>query len=229
MQHFRILGVALIAVLALSTALSVTASAEVKLLPALTAEEKWTGESGASTLESLPGGTGKEIVCKKDKLEGTFEKGKPLGLFHLTLEGCTAGFGIVTCTGLSDNIGIILSLGTAHLVWDKLGAELGAGVLLLVENTHLLCTGVGKDILFSVEGEVLCLIKPVNTLTKHFEILCEGSKGDPSETVYWNEGGTEVNMGKEKLLTSENGGAGVMSSENFAALILTIVKREIMS
>ena len=228
MQRFGILGVALMAVFALSAVVSATASAHVLILPTLTAIEDWTGESGAGTLEALPGGTTNEIACKKDKSEGTFEKDKPLGLFHITFEGCTAGFGTLTCTGLGDANGIILSLGTAHLVWDKLGAEMGGGVLFLVENTHFLCVGLGKDVLFLVEGEVLCLIKPVEMLTKHFEIVCEGSGGDPGETTYWNEDGTEVKMGQEKLLTSENEGTGKMSSEKTTALILTLVKREIM-
>ena len=229
MQRFRILGVALVAMFALSAVVSATASAEVKILPALTAEEKWTGESGAGTLEALPGGSTHEVACKKDKSEGTFEQNKPLGLFHITFEGCTAGFGTLTCTGLGEGNGIILSLGSAHLVWDKLGAELGTGVLFLPEPTHFLCVGLGKDVLFLVTGEVLCLMKSSVPLTKHFEIVCEGTKGDPGETTYWNEGGTEVKMGEEKLLTSENEGAGAMSSEKTTALILTIVKREIMS
>jgi hypothetical protein len=222
MQRFRILGVALMAVFALSAVMSATASAEVKILPTLTAEEKWTGESGSGTLEVLKG---ESIVCAKDKSEGTFEKEKPLGKFHIDFEGCKTAGG-VTCTGLGEASGVILTLGTTHLVWDKLGAELGAGVLFLINTTHFLCL----FILVTVDGEVLCLIKPVNTLTKHFEVVCKpAAAGDPGETTYWNETGTEVKMGEEKLLTHESDGAGVMSSENTTALILTIVKREIMS
>lgn len=197
------------------------------ILPELTAEEKWTGESGAGTIEVLPGGLEHEITCKKDKSEGSLEAKKPLGLFHITLEECKAA-GLLTCTGLGEASGVILALGTMHLVWDKLGAERGAGVLLLLEATHFLCSGLGKDVLFVISGEVLCLIKPINSKVKHFEIVCEGSKGDPKETVYWNEAGTEVKMGESQLLTSENEAAGVMSSVNTTALILTIVNREIM-
>ena len=223
MQRFRILGVALMVAFALSAVVSATAPAEVKILPALTETEKWTGESGLGTLEVLNSST--TIVCLKDKSEGTFEVNKPLGKFHIDFEDCKAG--TILCTGLGEANGVILTLGTAHLVWDKLGAELGAGVLFLVEPTHFTCLIP----LIVVEGEVLCLIKPVNTLTKHFEIVCKPAAiaGDPGETIYWNEGGTEINMGENKLLTKENEGAGVMSSENTTALILTIVKREIMS
>jgi hypothetical protein len=223
MQRFRILGVALMAMFALSAVMSATASAEVKILPTLTVEEKWTGESGKGTLEVL-GGEG--IECTKDKSEGTFEANKPLGKFHIHLEGCKTAGGI-TCTGLSEKTGIILALGTFHLVWNKLGAELGAGALFLVELTHFVCLFV----LVEVEGEVLCLIKPVGAKVKHFEVVCKPAAlaGDPGETTYWNEGGTEVKMGEEKLLTHESDGAGVMSSENTTALILTIVNREIMS
>jgi hypothetical protein len=223
MQRFSILGVALMVVFALSAIVSATASAEVKILPTLTAEEKWTGESGKGTLEVLKG---ESIICVKDKSEGTFEANKPLGKFHIDFEGCKTAGG-VGCTGLGEANEVILTLGTTHLVWDKLGAELGAGVLFLVETTHFLCFIE----LVEVEGEVLCLIKPVNAKVKHFEVVCKPAAlaGDPGETTYWNEGGTEVKMGEERLLTHEFDEGGKMSSENTTALILTIVNREIMS
>ena len=80
---------------------------------------------------------------------------------------------------------------------------------------------LGKII--SSRCQLLCLIKPVEKLSKHFEIICEKGKaeGDPGETVYWNEKGEEAKMGENLLLTHENEKAGTMSSELTAALILT--------
>jgi hypothetical protein len=225
MHRFRILGVALMAVFVLGAVASATASAVgVEILPLK--EEKWTGVSGKGSLEVLK--KAEFIECAKDKSEGTFEANKPLGKFHIDFEGCKASKAGVACTGLGEASGVILTLGTAHLVFDKLGAgaALGVGLLLLPESTHFTCLIP----LFLVTGQVLCLIKPINMVVKHWEIVCEKGKetGDPGETVYWNETGTEVKMGEELLLTSESGGAGVMSSENTTALILSTIGREIM-
>lgn len=224
MQRFKILGIALMAVFALSVVASTTASASVTVLPEKQ-EIKWTGESGKGTLEVLKSIF--NVVCQKDKSEGTIEKDKPLGLFHIDFEGCKAA--IAACTGLGEANEVILTLGTYHLVFDSLTPKLvnaGIGVLFLVEPTHFECGGK----LFIVEGQVLCLIKPTNTLTKHFEIKCDRGKeaGDPGETVYWDESGKEVKMGEEGLLTKENEKAGVMSSELTTALILSTVEVNLM-
>jgi hypothetical protein len=228
MHRFRILGVALMAVFVLGAVASATASAVgVEVLP-LGKEEKWTGNSGSGRLEVLK--KADAVECKKEKSEGTFEANKPLGKFHIDFEGCKTTETGVTCTGLGEASGVILTLGSTHLVFDKLGAgaELGVGVLFLVEATHFTCFIA----LIIVEGQVLCLIKPINTIVKHWEITCEKGKekeaGDPGETLYWNETGTEVKMGEELLLSKENEGAGAMASENTTALILSTIGREIM-
>jgi hypothetical protein len=216
MQRLKVLGVVLMAVFALGAFVSVTASATVVILPEK--EEKWTGEGGKGSLEVLKGAA--VISCAKSKMEGTFEATKPLGTFHIDLEACKAS--IAACTGLGEAKEVLLSLGTFHLVFDKLAAKLsenGVGILFLIEPTHYECLGK----LFVEQGQLLCLIKPVEKLAKHFEIVCEKGKesGDPGETVYWNEKGEEVKMGEELFLTSENEKPGVMSGWNTTALILT--------
>jgi len=219
MQRLKILGVALMTVFALGAFVSATASAAVVVLPE--AEEKYTGESGKGTLETLKAIA--SITCAKDKSEGLFEAKKPLGDYHIDFEGCkTVG---KACTGLGEAKEVILTLGVAHLVFDTLATKLsenGVGVLFLVEPTHFEC---GSGFLFVVEGQVLCLIKPPEKLAKHFEIVCEKGKeaGDPGELTYWNEEGKEVKINEKEggLLTKENEKAGVMSSELTTALILT--------
>lgn len=225
MQRLKILGVTLMTMLALSAVASATASASVTVLPE-NQEIKWTGESGKGTLEVLKSIS--NTACQKAKWEGTIEKGKPLGLFHIDLEGCKAA--IAACTGLGEAKEVLLALGTYHLVFDTLGAKLseaGIGILLLFEPLHFECGGK----LFIVEGQVLCLIKEPNKKTKHFEIKCDRGKesGDPGEILYWNESGKEVKMGQEGLLTKENEGAGTMSSELTTALILTTIEIELMT
>ena len=225
MHRFKILGVALMAVFVLSVVVSATASAAVTILPQKV-EVKWTGEGGKGTLEVL-----KEIftiVCQKAKMEGTIEASKPLGLFHIAFEGCKTS--IAACTGLGEAKEVVLLLGTYHLVFDTLGAKLseaGVGILFLFEPAHLECAGK----LFAVEGQLLCLIKPVNTLTKHFEIVCKKGKevGDPGEVAYSDESGKEVKMGEELFLLKENEGAGTMSGLNTTMLILTTKEIEIMT
>ncbi len=228
MQRLKILGVALMAVFMLGAFVSATASARVEVLPE-GKEETWKGESGKGTLEVLKGN---KVTCAKDKSEGTIEATKPLGLFHITFEGCKGPLETV-CTGLGDkNAGEVLVLGTYHFVFDKLGAKLseaGVGVLFLLELLHFTCGEGIFAVLILVKGEVLCLIKPVNTLAKHFEIVCEQKEGDPKETVYWNEEGKEVKMGEEGLLTAENDKTFVMSGELTTALILTPNNIEIMT
>ncbi len=224
MQRLKILGIALIAVFALSVVVSATVSAAVVTLPEVTTEERWTGESGKGTLEVLRAPVS-VVLCAKDQSEGIFEAKKPLGRFHIDFSGCKI---IGVCTGLGEALEVILALGVFHLVFDKLGtgAELGVGILLLIEPVHFQCGST----LFTLGGQLLCLIKPPNVKVKHFEIVCKPGKegGDPGETVYWNEEGVEVKMGEELFLIRENEGAGVMSSESRAALILTINEIDIM-
>jgi hypothetical protein len=102
-------------------------------------------------------------------------------------------------------------------VFDKLSPELGLGILFLLEHVHYTCekTLIGT-VLLLVKGEVLCLLTPINTKTTKITVTCQGEKGDPKETVYWNEEGTEVKMGTEALLGSENEGAFAMSAQEGA-------------
>jgi hypothetical protein len=67
-----------------------------------------------------------------------------------------------------------------------------------------------------VKGEVLCLVTPTNAMTKKITVTCQGEKGDPKETVYWDEKGKEVKMGTEALLASENEKAFEMSAQDGA-------------
>jgi hypothetical protein len=203
MQRLRILGLAFMAVFALSVVVSSAASAGE---PTKFLNNK--GEQGEflikglfksnTTLEKL---NGKNVTCEEVHYEIHIEPNSNLGLFHIHFLKCTAG-PLVTCTGLGDESGQILVLGTFHLVYDSL-TTLGAGILFLPEHVHFTCGGL---VLILVLGEVLCLITPINTLTNVHKIKCEqASAGDPKEVVYWKDdgSGTEVKL-KEALLSTEN-------------------------
>jgi hypothetical protein len=193
---------ALAALFALSALMAVTAFA----LPTILGEsttftgKKVTG-SGEAVLLSLGGG---EIACKEAKgSEGTLEANHHLGLFHIAFEGCKA-LGLFNCTGLADNTGVLLSLGSWHLVYDSLAPSLvndPVAILFLVGETHFEC--VGKLFVVPLGGMVLCLILNPTALTKVFEFHCNKNTGPrPEETKYYNEGGTLV--GISPLLTAEN-------------------------
>jgi len=230
MQRLKILGLTLMAVFALSAIASTTASAA---LPSILNEKKeevapsFTGNSGGTEFVKL---NGKKIECTASTAEGLFEKGKPLGLFHIHFTGCS-GLAGATCTGEGDKEKEILVLGTFHIVYDKLLNEgsLGAAILFLIPRFHFTCTLLGVKVLILVQGQVLCLIKPINAFAKHFEVDCEQSaKGDPLETTYWNDAGEPFDI-KNGLLGEENTGEFEMSSEVGTGLILTEANVEIMA
>jgi len=221
MQRIKLLGLAILAVFALSAVVVATASAEIEVLNkngVKTSKLKFSGTSKKVTTFTILNGFA-QTKCSEVVTEGEQEGSTALGSYHLHWKGCTTNLG-GTCTGLDDTAepGTILGLGTFHLVFDKLGAgaELGAGILFLTEHVHYTCEGgfVPKTLVL-VLGEVLCLISPTNTLVSKVTIKClkGANNGDPGETTYWTEAGTEVKMGESKLLASQNEGSLEMSAE----------------
>jgi opacity protein-like surface antigen len=215
----KLLGLALMAVFLLSAVASTAAFGEVVLVLNNKKEQteglKFKGENKTTTTFTRLGGFG-TTKCPELATEGEQEGKGLLGTFHLHWKGCTSNVG-GTCTGLGDKPGFILALGTFHLVYDKLAPELGLGILFLLEHVHFTCekTLIGT-VLLLVKGEVLCLLTPINVKTIKITVTCQGEKGDPKETVYWNEAGKEVKMGTEALLGSENEGAFAMSAQEGA-------------
>jgi hypothetical protein len=230
MQRLKLLGLALMAVFAMGVVVSASASAANGPLNAEKKEPATTTFSGhavATTTFTILEGFG-ETKCPEVLFEGSLSP--RLGPFHLHWHKCTTNLG-GTCTGLGDEAGLILALGEAHLVWDSL-EPLGAAILFLLEHVHYACTVLGSTKLILVLGEVLCLITPINSLTKKFTIKCEkGAKaGDPAETMYWkdDESGTLVEI-PEGLLASENEGVSYkMSAEAGEVPVETAQEVEIM-
>jgi len=190
MQRFKLVILSAMAVFSLSAAVSATASAvtPASFLPEDAFTYTGTGGSGTHTLLA-----GSKLECASHTSSGSFAAGAKLGPFTIDFKGCKDPTTGATCTGLGEASGVILVTGEAHLVVDVESPALGAGLLFLISTVHYSCS----IILVELKGEVLCLIKPVATKTAHFEIVCEetaAGSGDPKETKYWNEAGSEVNI-----------------------------------
>jgi hypothetical protein len=219
MKRFKFLGLALVAMFVVAGAVSAMAFALPTLLNAsgeLAGVVKYTAHS-TGTIARLTKLNGKEVQCKTATSEGEFTKNSVLGPFHITFSTCKGLSGLVTCTGTGDASGVILSLGTAHLVYDSL-TTLGVAALLLVGLTTFECAGIAK---VETKGELLCLLKPINTLALSGELNCTekvAGDGDPGEVTYWNASGAPVNVA-EGLLAKEGSGEFEMSGETAEASI----------
>jgi hypothetical protein len=193
--------------------LAVSASALPSVLPENTVERTWSGANvGTITMEKA---NGTSVTCSTASATGTEEVKKPLGLFHITFTSCTGPLGI-TCTGLGDESGRILALGSWHLVYDTLGATLGqAGVaiLFLLGDIHWECLGV--LLLVFLGGMMLCLITKPTTSNPTHEFKCTAAgAGLAKETTYYNASGT---LTKDVTLLAEEGSNG--KPENFVLIM----------
>jgi hypothetical protein len=206
MKRFSLLGVGLLVVLAAAAAMATSAFAVQPSNLPNTLPKKFTGASEGST--TYHGSQG-DIVCKS--ASGTGEETSnepPLGPFHIDFKECTGPLGIV-CTGLGEAAGVILVLGTWHLVFDReVGhafAGLTVGTLFLVNTVHFSC---GAFILIVTEGEVLCLdLKPTEANAKH-SYHCTGANATTANEEWCMGGETaEACIGEwllPKLLESFN-------------------------
>ncbi|HEY4452288.1 MAG TPA: peptidylprolyl isomerase [Solirubrobacteraceae bacterium] len=224
MRRLKIIGVAALAVFAVTAMASATAFALPTLKP--NTAVTFTGTSPVGKLEVL--GSALVVECEKNADEGSFAAETVLGPFHIKFSGCSAKLGTTglgKCTGLGDTeTGVILSLGEVHLVYDSL-APLGAAMLFLVEPTHFECKSI-TTVLITVEGSVLCLVTPINTPTKAPKVKCEGEKGDAKETTYWNDAGEA----KTTLLkSSENEKEAKAASENTEATLTPSHELEVIA
>jgi hypothetical protein len=204
MRRLKFLGLALLAVFASAAALSASASALVlpEILPLSATERTWTGKNDAAN-PKLVSTSGSETTCESATATGTEEAGKPLGLFHIEFKGCgvTSPFP-AKCTGLGDaTTGVILSLGTWHLVFDKTTPELLTATLFLLDTVHFTCGGI---VLVEVKGNLVCLdLEPTVKKAEHL-FHCTQTAGVPADKEYFNDSGVKVTP---KLECSENGGA----------------------
>jgi hypothetical protein len=166
MKRLKLLGLALIAIFALSAMATTAAFAENPLiLPNPTAKEPltFTSESVKGTKPKLETTKGTEIKCEKAKNSGSFTTGDA-GTIEIDFEGCSTPVGAenVSCNSPGDKKGIILlnatnGNGDIQLV-DVLPEiekvkKLRLGVLItLLSDLNIECSLVKIKVLQSVIG-----------------------------------------------------------------------------
>lgn len=165
MTRIKLLGVSLVAVIALAgfaAAFANAAEEKTKMLPE--AGVSFTSTSKAGTLETV----GKaKVTCTSDTDTGTIESAN-LGTFHVDFKGCKLGSN--ACNSVGDEKEVILFLGKFHfwLALETLNGTantLVGALVFLVETFHFTCTVLGVNALQVVEGCVAALATPLNTLT----------------------------------------------------------------
>jgi hypothetical protein len=163
MSRFKVIGAALMAILALSAfAVAMASAAEpTKMLPS--AGVTFTAKSGPGTLLTIGGS---EVKCTSSLGSGTIDTTN-LGNFHTEFSGCKAelkGFK-PTCTGEGDSSGKILLLGTFHYWLATLGKALVGALVFLIAQFHFTCELLGQKQLIIVLGCAAALAEPTETLT----------------------------------------------------------------
>jgi hypothetical protein len=213
MRRIRLMGLALIAVLALGALVATAAMAEK---PEFSPSEKnaFTAAGGKAKFEQKGGlaavtaekstGTGEVTNAK----EGTFDE------LYVNAQAPLSGF----CTGLTDTlVGSILAKGAFKLGYldaakTKVGVafKLAAPIHYECEKTILLVT---------VEGAAIGQITPLNTSTKEFTVVLTQAKGVNTLTKILNATNTAF---EEFILKSEtNGGAAAQAGQETTITITT--------
>lgn len=196
MRRFRIIGLALVAVFAMSAVAVSSASAALpEFVPAngkFPVPAKFT--SGAGTLETEKGHT---VKCKADSGAGEIASAKLIDAIIIKFTGCTTSvpiLGTVECKTAGAGAGVIeTNKLSAKPVYDN---ETKTAVALLVANEKEGAAGLYAEFkcenslikeTIKVKGSTLILITPLNTATKLFKTSAKQTKGKPEDSSYWNE------------------------------------------
>jgi len=211
MKRFSLLGLGLLVVLVAAAATATSALAVQPSNLPNTLPKTFSGESEGTTVFHSSVG---DIECKTaSALESSETSNEPpLGPFHIDFKECKNKETGLTCTGAADTgtPGLILVLGTWHLVFDKEKGvafkELTTATLFLVNELTFTCSAL---VSIRVLGEVVCLdLKPTESNVKH-SFHCTGSTTEPNDE--WCKGGDVAGACSEptlpKLLQSVNGAA----------------------
>lgn len=204
MKRFRLLGVALLAVLAVGVVMSASAFALPELLPIKAGGSTFTGKNDSSVIH-LETGKKETIECSAATANGTATN-DTTGTFHITFTGCKEIPLGVACNSLGDASGSILTLGTFDNVFDTL-SPLGEAILFLIEPVHIECTALA---LIQVTNELVCLwLEGLTSMATHL-FHCNQTTGVQEDTGFYNDSGTFV---KSQLSCSKNGGAAEACGE----------------
>jgi hypothetical protein len=201
MRRFRIIGLALVAVFAMSAVAVSSASAALpEFVPAngkFPVAAKFT--SGPGTLETVGGHV---VKCTLDSGTGSIASAKLIDGIVIKFTKCTTTvplLGAIPCkTAGAAAEEIVTEKLTAKPVYDNTGKT---AVALLVANEKEGVTGLyasfvcEKSIVketIKVRGSTLILISPLNKEAKLFPTSAKQTKGKPEDSSSWNEAGTEL-------------------------------------
>jgi hypothetical protein len=194
--RIRMVGLALIAVFAMS-AITV-ASASAALPEQSPAAGKFAGTSKESTFETK---SGEKVVCKEDAIVGE-TTGAKTSKSTITFKGCEA-FGLKCKSKGAANAGEIVLNVTGELVYISETEKKVGLINTLTAELTIECTAFQK---LKVKGATLCPITPVNTKTKTYSVVCKETKGVQEPTEYFN-----AKKEKVKAPITETKGEGLKS------------------
>ncbi len=142
MNRIKLLGLAIMAILALSVVAVATAAAEekTKVLPEPTAALPLTNTTtgGESSLVTV---SGSKITCKKNSGTASMTSDN-LGSFTTLFTECKGPLS-TTCTGTGDPSGLIALSGTVHFWLALLGTTLVGALAFLIKEFKFTCTTTG--------------------------------------------------------------------------------------
>ena len=192
--RIRMIGLALVAVFAMS---AIVASAASAALPEqLPATGKFTGTSGASTFETLKG---EKVKCTSDTITGEIT-GAKTSKSTITFKGCE-GLGLKCNTSGAGSGEIVLNV-TGTLVYIMKSTKEVGLLNTLGAALTIKCTAFETLV---VRGSTLCPITPVNTKTTKYKVVCKATKGMQEPANY--EPGSEL----IKAPVTETEGKGLIS------------------
>jgi hypothetical protein len=182
MKRIRIIGSALVAVLALS---AVGASAASAALPEFTPSTgvKLTGTAGAGLLETV---TGTKVTCTASTNSGEITGVKTVSKVKVKFTGCESTGAKCNTTGAA----------VGELVTEELKATLGylnaakkeVGLDFVPVGTKFIEFSCGTALVgVKVTGSVICRVTPVNVKSATATVTCKQSKGIQEFTKF--EGG----------------------------------------
>jgi hypothetical protein len=186
MQRIKVLCVAIMALLALGTVISATASGALpEFLPEATEKTpiKFTAKSGAGTLETV---SGSKITCTEGKGEGEITAAKKT-IGKGELKGCKSG--AVSCNTEGAPTGVIKESGEGLLVYIKKEPKDVGMVGSPKANIKITC---GAFLKIEGRGHIIGLITTINKKQKIFTGSLKQTKGVQEFTEYENEKGEKV-------------------------------------
>jgi hypothetical protein len=225
MRRGKLLGFAVLALLAFATAMVSSASGFLlENLPEKPGRTFTDKSNGATALSILKNET--VVTCAAATSTGTEASSKPpSGTTHIDFTGCLITKPIAgKCTGLGEPEATILGLFDWELVFDTnpTGTLTTAVLFTVLSDIHFLCAGLVL-VVVQAGGQVLCLHNNPTVKSKAHEFTCslkENINGDPLEEIYWNSAGTLLTI--KQLLSSVSGGAFEMSAQSGKGVIETV-------